>query len=111
MLPLLFIQILFEFWAPVATPPAPVARGASNISANGLPNCNKSSEALVVPAAAVEPVPGCAEAAPNKSTIGWPAAEAGGDDKNGFVNAALAAAPPLVGEETLCCFLFKKKEN
>lgn len=63
----------------------------------------------MAPAAAVEPeLAGWAEAAPNKSTIGAPADDAGGDDKNGFVNAALAAAPPLVGDETLD---YKKEKN
>ena len=100
-LPLLCIQILLAFKfeaAPVAPAAVFAPEEASNMSANGLPNCNKSSEAFVVAAAAV----GCAEAAPNKSTIGAPAELAGGDDKKGFVSAALAPpAPLLVGEDTL----------
>lgn len=81
--------------------------GASNMSANGFPNCNKSSEAFVAPTRADVPeelmvpfpVDGT-EAAPNKSTIGAPAAGAAvGDDKKGFVRAALAPSPPLVGDD------------
>lgn len=93
---------------PVPTPPT----GASNISANGFPNCSKSSEAFVppavlpAPAAPVEPA-AVAGAAPNRSTIGAPALLAGGDDKNGFVSAA--PAPPAVGEETFdCCKMDEK---
>lgn len=53
--------------------------GAPNMSANGFPSCNKSSNAFDCCCA------GCAlpSAAPNKSTI-FPD-DAGGDDKNGFV--------------------------
>lgn len=116
MLPLLFIQILLAFCAPpvvaATPPPAPTpAIGASNISANGFPNCNKSSDAFVPPAAPLPLVAAAAPAAvagvaPNRSTIGAPAPLAGGDDKNGFVNAAPAPAPPppAVGEETLDCW-------
>lgn len=53
--------------------------GAPNISANGFPNCNKSSNAFDCCA-------GCTaapSAGPNKSTI-FPE-DAGGDAKNGFV--------------------------
>lgn len=63
--------------------------GAPNISANGFPNCNKSSKAF-------DGCAGCADApsaAPNKSTM-LPD-EAGGDDKNGFV---------AVGEPIFDCF-------
>lgn len=85
-----------------------------NISANGFPNCNKSSDAFVF-------ADGCAPAAgaPNKSTI-FP--ELVGDDKNGLLAAADC------GDTTFdCCFkrndtikkktkqlisfLFKKKKN
>lgn len=118
MLPLLCTQILLALCAPpvaaATPPPAPTPpTGASNISANGLPSCSKSSDALVVvPPAAPPPlvapptVPAAvAGAAPNRSTIGAPAPLAGGDDKNGFVNAAPAPAPPppAVGEETFDC--------
>lgn len=99
MLPLLCIHKLLALSAapvaPTAAAPPPLA---SNMSAKGLPNCSRSSEALVAAAAAA----GCADAAPNRSTIGWPACAAGGDDRNGFVSAALApAAPLLVGDDTL----------
>lgn len=81
------------------------------MSANGLPSCSRSSEAFVAPTAAdvpddlalllapATPAEGT-EAAPNKSTIGAPAAVAAvGDDKKGFVRAALAPSPPLVGDD------------
>lgn len=73
--------------------------GAANISANGFPNCNKSSEAFdeVCALAAVE------SGGPNKSTI-FPEL-AGGDDKNGFV-AALAAL--FVGDDTFVCLRIER---
>lgn len=55
------------------------AAGALNISANGLPNCNKSSEALVAADAG-------AGTPPNMSTM--LALELVGDDKNGLLSAA-----------------------
>lgn len=69
--------------------------GLPNISANGLPNCSKSSEAFdcVFCAPAVESVP------PNRSTI---FVDCVGDDKNGFVAAAVAPLPP-VGDVSLVC--------
>lgn len=65
--------------------------GLPNISANGFPNCNRSSDAFEFG--------GRAEAAvgPNKSTI-FP--EVVGDDKNGLF--AAADAPP-VGDDFDCC--------
>lgn len=100
MLPLLCIQILLTLLAPVAAGAPDVP---SNISANGLPNCSKSSDAFEAEAAA-----DCAGAAPNKSTIGAPAEDAGGDDRNGFVSAA-PAPPLLVGEETFDLKMERKK--
>lgn len=98
MLPLLCIHKLLALSAAPVAPGAPLA---SNISANGLPNCSRSSEALVAwPGGAAAAAAGCADAAPNRSTIGWPAWAAGGDDRNGFVSAA-PAAPLLVGDDTL----------
>lgn len=62
-----------------------------NISANGLPNCSKSSEALV---AAMAPIPVASiPPPPNRSTIGCCGAAAA---KNGFV-------PLLIGDWTLAC--------
>lgn len=102
MLPLLCIHKLLALSAAPVAPGAPLA---SNMSANGLPNCSRSSEALVGWAwawGAAAAAAGWADAAPNRSTIGWPAWAAGGDDRNGFVSAALApAAPLLVGDDTL----------
>lgn len=109
MLPLLCIHKLLAFNAAPVAPAAgatlpPLLPLASNMSANGLPNCSKSSDAFVASDcdADAAAAAGCADAAPNRSTIGWPACEAGGDDRNGFVSAALApAAPLLVGDDTL----------
>lgn len=69
---------------------------APNISANGFPNCSKSSDAFAFG--------GCAEAAvgPNKSTI---FAALVGDDKNGLF--AAADAPP-VGDVNFVCYQEKK---
>lgn len=68
---------------------------APNISANGFPSCNKSSDAFAFG--------GWAEAAvgPNKSTI-FP--ELVGDDKNGLFTAA--DAPPT-GDTTFVCYTTK----
>lgn len=67
------------------------AGAAPNISANGFPNCSRSSDAFAFG--------GWAEAAvgPNKSTI-FP--ELVGDDKNGLFTAA--DAPP-VGDVNFDC--------
>lgn len=69
--------------------------GLPNISANGFPNCNKSSDAFAFG--------GWLEAAvgPNKSTI-FP--EVVGDDKNGLFTAAFA---PPVGEANFDLYWFK----
>lgn len=77
MLPLLCIHKLLAF---SAAPVAPVEAAAtllplaSNISANGLPSCSKSSDAFVASACdapdAAAVAAGCADAAPNRSTIG-----------------------------------------
>lgn len=106
MLPLLCIHKLLAFNAAPVAPPAaamllPLLPLASNISANGLPNCSKSSEAFVACACGPDAAAaaGWADAAPNRSTIGWPACAAGGDDRNGFVSAA-PAAPLLVGDDS-----------
>lgn len=66
--------------------------GAPNISANGFPNCSKSSDAFAFG--------GWAEAAvgPNKSTI---FAALVGDDKNGLF--AAADAPPVGDVSFVCC--------
>lgn len=63
--------------------------GAPNISANGFPNCSRSSIAFDGAAPPVAP-----SAGPNRSTI-LPELD-GGDDKKGFV-----AAP--VGDDTFDC--------
>lgn len=109
MLPLLCIHKLLAFNAAPVAPPAavtfpPLLPLVSNISANGLPNCSKSSDAFVASACGTDAAAaaGWVDAAPNRSTIGWPACAAGGDDRNGFVSAALApAAPLLVGDDNL----------
>lgn len=64
--------------------------GAPNISANGLPNCSRSSMAFDGAAPPEAP-----SAGPNRSTI-LPELD-GGDDKKGFV-----AAP--VGDDTFDCW-------
>lgn len=73
--------------------------GAPNISANGFPNCSKSSDAFAFG--------GCAEAAvgPNKSTIFVALV---GDDKNGLF--AAADAPP-VGDVNFVCLIEKIEKS
>lgn len=72
--------------------------GAPNISANGFPNCSKSSDAFAFG--------GCAEAAvgPNKSTIFVALV---GDDKNGL----FAAADAPVGDVNFVCLIEKIDEK
>lgn len=76
---------------------AAAGAGLPNISANGFPNCNKSSDAFEFG--------GWAEAAvgPNKSTI-FP--EVVGDDKNGLF--AAADAPPVGDVDFDCCIKITK---
>lgn len=71
--------------------------GAPNISANGFPNCSKSSDAFAFG--------GWAEAAvgPNRSTI---FAALVGDDKNGLF--AAADAPPVGDVNFVCCKIKNK---
>lgn len=69
--------------------------GVPNISANGLPNCSRSSDAFVAE------VSDCSAGLlsvgePNKSTIGALGCEEVGDDRNGLVNILLL----LVGDAT-----------
>lgn len=76
----------------------PVAAGCDvgpeppNISANGFPSCNKSSDAFVFPKCDVVSMPVCPVGEPNRSTIGAEVCVDGGDDRNGFVRA------PFVGD-------------
>ncbi len=81
-------------WCCIGIWTAGAGAGAPNISANGFPNCKRSSEAFDGACAAAAVL-----SAPNRSTILAFAADAGGEDKNGFV-AAFAAE--LVGDETFC---------
>lgn len=80
----------------------PVAAGCGigpappNISANGLPSCNKSSDAFEFPICDAS-IPVCPVGEPNRSTMGAEACDAGGDDRNGFVSA------PFVGDAIFVC--------